>query len=66
MKRIYLADASRFISSSLRRPLCNGVAIMNFETMPELRWEYGYYMALGLIATSIGVAFWLFKRNDWL
>ena len=46
--------------------LVTGIYGMNFETMPELRWEFGYYMALALIATSIGVSYWLFKRNDWL
>jgi magnesium transporter len=42
---------------------------MNFENMPELKWQYGYFLALmvmGLIAILQG--YWLWKRGwfqDW-
>lgn len=43
-----------------------GVYGMNFENMPELRTEYGYFIVLGVMFASI-VAMWLFfKRNKWL
>ena len=29
-----------------------GIYGMNFEHMPELHWEYGYYAVLGVIAAS--------------
>jgi len=39
-----------------------GIYGMNFEHMPELKWEYGYPMALGMMATAsasvIAVARW--------
>ena len=39
---------------------------MNFEHMPELRWEYGYPMAIALMVL-MGVALYLvFKRRGWL
>ena len=39
---------------------------MNFEFMPELKWQYGYFWALGLIACA-SVALWLlFRRIRWL
>ncbi len=43
-----------------------GIYGMNFDNIPELRWHYGYYLALGVIfAVSFGL--WsLFKRNHWL
>src|SRR5258708_4507497 len=32
-----------------------GIWGMNFERMPELKWQYGYPAALGLIAVACGV-----------
>ncbi|MFL6673109.1 MAG: magnesium and cobalt transport protein CorA [Massilia sp.] len=43
-----------------------GVWGMNFELMPELKWKYGYPMA---IATMVGVCLYLyrrFKKAGWL
>ena len=43
-----------------------GVYGMNFDTMPELRWENGYYICLAVIA-AIGIGFWFwFKRKKWI
>jgi magnesium transporter len=39
---------------------------MNFRTMPELDWIFGYPMALGLMA-AMGVALYVaFKHNKWI
>jgi magnesium transporter len=39
---------------------------MNFDTMPELRWEFGYPAALlAMAASSIGL-YIVFKRRGWL
>jgi magnesium transporter len=39
---------------------------MNFTHMPELNWQYGYPMALGLmLATSVAL-FATFKAKGWL
>jgi len=43
-----------------------GIWGMNFEHMPELKWAWGYPMALGAIATSAGLLFWRFRRAGWL
>jgi len=43
-----------------------GIYGMNFDVMPELRWRYGYFAVLGLIAT-ICLGLWLrFRKIDWL
>ena len=43
-----------------------GIYGMNFDKMPELRWEYGYPMTLLIMLTFIiGTYFW-FKRKRWL
>ncbi len=39
---------------------------MNFEHMPELRWLFGYPMALGMMVISAVIPFLWFKRQGWL
>ncbi|MEW6563555.1 MAG: magnesium/cobalt transporter CorA [Pseudomonadota bacterium] len=39
---------------------------MNFKVMPELEWVWGYPFALGLMAVSVAVPFWVFHRMGWL
>jgi len=46
--------------------LVSGIYGMNFEFMPELKWQYGYPLALGLMAV-IGVgAYILFRWKRWV
>mgnify|MGYP001764983283 CR=1 FL=1 len=39
---------------------------MNFEVMPELRWRWGYPMALGLMVVSALVPWAIFRWKKWL
>jgi magnesium transporter len=39
---------------------------MNFEDMPELKWLYGYPVALGLMVVSAVLPYWFFRRKGWL
>jgi magnesium transporter len=39
---------------------------MNFSFMPELRWQYGYPLAVVLMLASALLPFWWFKRRGWL
>jgi magnesium transporter len=39
---------------------------MNFSYMPELGWQYGYPMALALMAVVCLTLYLVFKRRDWL
>jgi magnesium transporter len=43
-----------------------GIYGMNFDVMPELRWRYGYFGVLALIASVCGGLYWRFKRIGWL
>jgi len=43
-----------------------GIYGMNFDNMPELRWYYGYYAVLVVMATACTTLYILFKRNRWL
>ena len=46
--------------------LIAGIYGMNFRHMPELRWQYGYLMALSLMGISTFVLWRYFKRKNWL
>ncbi len=39
---------------------------MNFDTMPELGWQLGYPMALGLMLVMGFALYLIFKRRGWL
>jgi magnesium transporter len=43
-----------------------GIYGMNFEHMPELRSEYGYYVVLAVIITMCGILYYRFRRSGWL
>ncbi|MFC5519631.1 magnesium and cobalt transport protein CorA [Polaromonas jejuensis] len=43
-----------------------GIWGMNFEGMPELKWRYGYVMALGLIVFTSILLYWRFRKARWL
>jgi magnesium transporter len=43
-----------------------GIYGMNFEHMPELKWQYGYFLVLGFIAVVCCAMFWQLRRNGWL
>ncbi|MEU0739673.1 magnesium and cobalt transport protein CorA [Streptomyces sp. NPDC006134] len=39
---------------------------MNFDHMPELRWRYGYGLAIGVISLACLALYRGFRRNGWL
>ncbi|RWB24763.1 MAG: magnesium transporter, partial [Mesorhizobium sp.] len=39
---------------------------MNFDIMPELKWQLGYPFAIGLMIVSAILPFWYFRRRGWL
>ncbi|QEI08206.1 magnesium/cobalt transporter CorA [Pigmentiphaga aceris] len=43
-----------------------GIWGMNFDTMPELKWRYGYPVALLLMASVCGYLYYRFRRKGWL
>jgi magnesium transporter len=43
-----------------------GVWGMNFQHMPELSLEYGYPLALAVIAGTCGYLYYRFKKSGWL
>jgi magnesium transporter len=43
-----------------------GIYGMNFSYMPELHWQYGYYVSLGAMAVACLGLYWGFRRSGWL
>lgn len=39
---------------------------MNFKHMPELETEYGYYVVLGVMATTVAGMLYYFRKKGWL
>jgi magnesium transporter len=42
-----------------------GIYGMNFENMPELHWQYGYFIILGAMGIIAGLMYIWFKRKGW-
>jgi magnesium transporter len=43
-----------------------GIYGMNFKHMPELRWSFGYPLALAVMLSICLYLYWRFKRSGWL
>jgi magnesium transporter len=43
-----------------------GIYGMNFDVMPELRWQFGYPVTLGVMAVFDGYLFYRFRQAGWL
>jgi len=43
-----------------------GIYGMNFDNIPELHWEYGYFIVIGLMVTVTILLYRAFKRSGWL
>jgi len=46
--------------------LLAGIYGMNFENMPELKWEWGYFAVLGVMGIVIAVLVWRFWAQNWI
>lgn len=43
-----------------------GVYGMNFDNMPELHWQYGYYAVWGFMALTVALMLYILRRNKWM
>jgi magnesium transporter len=43
-----------------------GIYGMNFENMPELEWEYGYFVLLGIMILIFMMMIYYFRRKRWI
>jgi magnesium transporter len=57
---------SAYVAMAAVPTLIAGIYGMNFDNMPELRWNYGYFIVMGLMALIVLVLWRSFKRSGWL
>jgi magnesium transporter len=43
-----------------------GIYGMNSQHMPELQWQYGYYLVIAVIVSICGLLYVRFRRDGWL
>ena len=43
-----------------------GIYGMNFEFMPELHWQHGYWLVMAGMVSLCSLLYWRFKRAGWL
>ena len=43
-----------------------GIYGMNFESMPELQWRWGYPVVMTVTVALCGILYYRFKRSGWL
>ena len=43
-----------------------GIYGMNFKYIPELQWEYSYFVVMGMMALACLGLYWRFRRAGWL
>lgn len=43
-----------------------GIYGMNFKYIPELQWEYSYFVVMGMMALACAGLYWRFRRVGWL
>ena len=43
-----------------------GIYGMNFENMPELKWQWGYFAVLGIIVSAVLIVIWRFWSVGWI
>jgi magnesium transporter len=55
-----------FSAIMLPLTLIAGIYGMNFATLPELHWHYGYWYALGLMAITAFFMLMWFRRRGWI
>ncbi len=57
---------SAWVAMAALPTMIAGIYGMNFDNMPELRWHYGYFVVLGVMALGCTTLYRLFKRAGWL
>ncbi len=77
LAELYMANQSNSLNATMKvltvvssvfipMTFIAGVYGMNFHVMPELTWQYGYPLALLLMAGTAGGLMWFFKRKGML
>jgi len=57
---------SAWVAIAATPTMIAGIYGMNFDNMPELRWHFGYYLVLAVMATACAGLYAFFRRVGWL
>ena len=61
-----MKKVTSYASLILVPTLISGVYGMNFEYIPGLNWEYGYFFAFSLMIVSVVLLYLYFEKKDWI
>lgn len=57
---------SAYVAIAAVPTMIAGIYGMNFDNMPELHEQYGYFVVLGVMATICGLMYRAFRKSGWL
>ena len=57
---------SAYVAMAAVPTMIAGIYGMNFDNMPELHWELGYFGVIGLMLLITVGLYTAFKRSGWL
>ena len=65
-QNIDVRKISAWVALAAGPTMIAGIYGMNFHNIPELKYQYGYYVVLGVMAGLTGFIYRSFKRSGWL
>ncbi|MDQ1538605.1 MAG: magnesium transporter, partial [Actinomycetota bacterium] len=57
---------SAWVAMAAVPTLIAGIYGMNFDNMPELRHQYGYFIVLGVMAVAVLGLYRAFRKSGWM
>ena len=65
-QNVIVQQVSAWAAIAAVATIITGIYGMNFRHMPELGWIFGYPLAIAIMAITVVVLHWYFKRVGWL
>lgn len=65
-QNVIIQQVSAWAAIAAVATIITGIYGMNFRHMPELGWVFGYPLAIAIMAVTVVVLRWYFKRVGWM
>jgi magnesium transporter len=65
-QNVIIQQVSAWAAIAAVATIITGIYGMNFRHMPELGWVFGYPLAIAIMAVTVVVLRWYFRRVGWL
>jgi len=65
-QNVIIQQVSAWAAIAAVATIITGIYGMNFRHMPELGWVFGYPLAIAIMAITVVVLRWYFRRVGWL